>query len=72
MQVAHIFTNTLRCKVLQQLELTQGAQCEHGMIERGDLLDGDLGARRPVRRRNDDAVRAFPNDVQNLVRGAWG
>jgi hypothetical protein len=37
--------NVFVVKVSQQLHLTQCTQTEHGMIEWGDLLDGNLLAR---------------------------
>jgi hypothetical protein len=40
--------NVLMVKVAQQLHLTQCPQAEHGVVERGDLFDGDLLAGRLV------------------------
>lgn len=40
--------DVLVVKVAQQLHLAQGAQAEHGVVEWGDLFDGDLLARRFV------------------------
>jgi hypothetical protein len=38
-------------EVSQQLHLTESSEAEHGMIERGNLLDSDLLARRLVKSR---------------------
>lgn len=39
----YILADTFRCKVLQQLQLSQRPQGKHGVVEWSDLLDGDLG-----------------------------
>lgn len=43
--------DVLMVEVSKKLHLTQSSQTEHGVIERCDLLDGDLLARRLVYRR---------------------
>lgn len=48
--------NVLVVEVTEQLHFSQGTQAEHAMIERGDLLDGDLLARGLVEGRTVRAV----------------
>ena len=43
--------DVLVVKVAEELDLAEGAETEHGVVEGGDLLDGDLLARRLVQRR---------------------
>ena len=56
---------------LEQLELAQRPETEHGMIKRRDLLDGDFAPAGAVDGRADDAVGALADDVEDLVLGAW-
>lgn len=70
-QYTHVLRYTLGRKVLQQLQLSQRPQRKHWVVERGNLLDGDLGVGRPVQSRNDDTVCAFTDDVEDLVRVAY-
>ena len=52
---------------LEELELAEGAQAEHGVVEGRDLLDGDLAAGGPVDGGTDDAVRALADDIEHLI-----
>jgi hypothetical protein len=38
----------------QELDLAQSALTEHGIVERGDTLDGDSGTRRDMDRRANE------------------
>jgi len=59
-------THSTLSKVLQQLQLPQRPQAEHGMVERGDLLDGDLRSRRAMDGR--DAVERGERDNMSAQR----
>ena len=62
-----IFTDSRLAKEFEELELSECAETEHGVVKGGDLLDGDLAAGRSVDGRADDAVRALSDDIENLV-----
>lgn len=40
------------------------------MLERGNLLDGDFGVARSVKSRDDNAVCALADHIEDLVRVA--
>ena len=63
----HIFADTSLTEELQQLQLSQCAETEHGVIEGGDFLDGDLAPAGSVHRRAYNPVRALADDVEHLV-----
>ena len=61
--LAHILRDAGLGEELEQLELAEGAQAEHGVVERGDLLDGDLAPCGLVYGGADDAICTLTNDV---------
>lgn len=61
--------DVLVVKPAQEFDLAQGAQAEHGVVERGDLLDCDFGFGRRVDRRAHDTVCAFADDVDTGPAG---
>ena len=68
----HVFADTRLTEELEQLQLAQCAQTEHGVIEGGDFLDGDLAPAGSVHRRTHNAVRALTDDIKHLVLRALG
>lgn len=65
--VTHVFADTSLTEELEQLELAQGAQTEHRVVERSNLLNRDLAPTGPMERRADDSIRALADDVEYLV-----
>lgn len=63
----HVFTDTRLTEELQQLQLAQCAQTEHGVIKRGDFLDGDLASAGSVHGRAYDPVGTLADDIEHLV-----
>lgn len=59
----HILTDTRLAQELQQLQLPQGPQAKHRVVERHDLLDRDLPPARPVHGRTNDTVRTLADNV---------
>ena len=68
----HVFADTRLTEELEQLQLAQCAQTEHGVIEGRDFLDGDLAPAGSVHRRAHNAVRALTDDIEHLVLRALG
>ena len=56
--------DVLVIKVAQQLHLSECSQTEHGVVERGDLLDGDLLARGLVNSRAAPISISVPSQQQ--------
>ena len=65
--VTHVLIDTGVGEELQQLELTERAEAEEGMLEGQDLLNGDLPVGRLVESSNDGAICAFTESVEDLV-----
>ena len=63
-----VFVDTGVGEEFEELELAEGAEAEHGVVERRDLLDRDLAPGRAVDGGAHDAVRALADDVEHLVR----
>ena len=43
-----VFADAGLAEELEEFELAKGAETEHGVVEGGDLLDGDLATARSV------------------------
>lgn len=67
MDETYVLADTSLAEELEELELTEGAETEHGVVERGYLLDGDLAPRRSVDGGADDSVCALAYDIEDLV-----
>ncbi len=67
MKVTHILADAGLAEVLEELELSEGTQAKHRMVEGRDFLDRDLPAARAVDRGAYDSVRALANNIENLV-----
>ena len=52
---------------LEELEFTEGAKAEEGVLEGKDLLDGDLSVGRLVEGGYDGAVGTFTETMEDLV-----
>lgn len=65
----YVFAYTRFTEELEELELAEGPETKHGVVEGRDLLDGDLAATWSVDCRTYDPVRALSYDVQDLVLG---
>lgn len=59
----HIFADPRLTQELQQLQLSQRPQAKHRVVERRDLLDGDLTPTGSVYCRADDTVRPLADDI---------
>lgn len=46
--IAHILADTRLAQKLEQLQLSQSTETEHGMVKGGDLLDRDLPTTRTM------------------------
>ena len=68
--MTYVLADTSLAEEFEELELSQCAETEHGVVKGGDLLDGDLAAGRSVDGRADDAVRALADDIKHLVVGS--
>ena len=67
MAETYVLADACLAEEFEELELSECAETEHGVVKGGDLLDGDLAAGRSVDGRADDAVRALADDIENLV-----
>lgn len=70
MSDTHIFTDTSLREEFEELELTESAKAEHGVLEGRDLLDRDLAPTGPMDSGADDAICTLADDVEDLVLGA--
>ena len=66
-----VFADAGLAEELEELELAEGAETEHGVVEGCDLLDGDLATARSVDGGADDAIRTLADDVEDLILGSW-
>ena len=66
-----IFADAGFAEEFEELELTEGAEAEHGMVKGSDLLDSDLATTRSVHSRAYNAIRSFAYDVEYLILGTW-
>nr|GAT50808.1 predicted protein [Mycena chlorophos] len=57
-------------EVAEELNLAEGAETEHGVVEGGYALDGDLAASGVVDGRHDDAIGALADNVEDRVLAA--
>ena len=64
---AYILIHTSLREELQQLELTERAEAEEGVLEWQDLLDSDLSVGGLVECSDDGTVRAFAEAVEELI-----
>ncbi len=62
--------DVLVVEVAQELDFAEGTEAEHRMVEWCDALDSDLALGLEVDGRADDAICAFSDDVEWLVRRA--
>ena len=65
--MTHVLIDTGVGEELQQLELTERAEAEEGVLEGKDLLDGDLSVGGLVEGGDDGAVGTFAEAMENLV-----
>lgn len=70
MSDTHIFADTSLGEEFEELELTESAKAEHGVLEGRDLLDRDLAPTGPMDSGTDDAICTLADDVEDLVLGA--
>lgn len=68
----YILADTGLTQELEQLQLAQSPQTEHGMLKGRDLFDGDLAPAGTVYCRTNDAIGTLANDIEDLVLCAWG
>ena len=65
--MTHVLIDTGVGEELQQLELTERAEAEEGVLEWQDLLDSDLSVGGLVECSDDSTVRAFAEAVEDLI-----
>ena len=65
--ITYVLADTSLAEEFEELELAEGTKAEHRVVERHDLLDGDLAPRWPVHGRADNTIRALADDIQDLV-----
>lgn len=67
MKHTHILVDACLRKELEQLELTERAQAEERVLEREDLLDGDLLACREVDCGDHGAICTLTETVEDAI-----
>lgn len=70
-KLTYVFADTSLAEEFEELKLAKGTEAEHRVVERHDLLDGDLSARGPVHGRANDTIRALADDIENLILCAF-
>ena len=55
---------------LEELELAEGAQAEHGVVEGSNLLNSHFPPTRFVDRRAHNTICTLSNDIEHLIPGA--